>query len=191
MRVAKGRPGYLVYKRKVELVKTIIAFALVLAVLFLGISQTGSRLNVMTIVAVLGALPASKMLVGVITRFPYPSIGEETAAEIAEKTENITVIYDMIITSREKIMPVDCIAISDNTICGYTHSEKVDLHYAATHIKRILEGNKFDKVSVKLFHGYKAFLSRAEGMNAMAAVEQSDTTEKEEMLKQIILNISM
>ena len=73
-KVEKGKPGYLNYKKKAEILRTVIYFAIVAAIFLLGYTQTHTRLNLMTVVAVLGCLPASKALVGVITRFPYPSI---------------------------------------------------------------------------------------------------------------------
>ncbi|WP_346911124.1 hypothetical protein [Faecalicatena orotica] len=190
-KIIKGNPGYLDYKKKVEIIRTIIYFALVAAVFFLGYSQAHTKKNLLTIVAILGCLPASKALVGVITRFPYPSIASIRAEEIKDKTGYITVIYDMIITSREKVMPMDCIVISGNTIFGYTNSEKVDVKYAASHIRGILNQNQFPDVSVKILNNYTAFLARAEGLNSIAAVEKSDTKELEEQMAHVILNISM
>ncbi|GAA0792836.1 hypothetical protein DWX43_03190 [Clostridium sp. AF19-22AC] len=190
-KIIKGNPGYLDYKKKVEIIRTIIYFALVAAVFFLGYSQAHTKKNLLTIVAILGCLPASKALVGVITRFPYPSIASIRAEEIKDKTGYITAIYDMIITSREKVMPMDCIVISGNTIFGYTNSEKVDVKYAASHIRGILNQNQFPDVSVKILNNYTAFLARAEGLNSIAAVEKSDTKELEEQMAHVILNISM
>lgn len=190
-KVVKGNPGYLEYKRKVEIIRTIIYFAIVAAIFILGYSQTHTKKNLLTIVAVVGCLPASKALVGVITRFPYPSIAGIRAEEIKSKTSHITVIYDMIITSREKIMPVNCIVLSGNTIFGYTDNEKVDLKYAATHIRGILNQNQFPDVSVKILNNYTAFLARAEGLDSIAAVEKSDTKEVEQRMANVILNISM
>ena len=62
---------------------------------------------------------------------------------------------------------------------------------AAKHIKSIMKQNQFDKVVVKLFHDYKAFLTRAEGMNNIASVEQQDTRKHEEMIKGLLLDISL
>lgn len=76
-------------------------------------------------------------------------------------------------------------------ICGYVPVKKVDVDYAAKHIKSIMKQNQFDKVVVKLFHDYKAFLTRAEGMNNIASVEQQDTRKHEEMIKGLLLDISL
>ena len=140
----KGMPGYLNYKRKIEIIRTLAYFGIVIAILLLGYFQTGTKLNLLTVVAIVGCLPASKALVGVITRFPYRSIDGERAKEIASKTDLLTVCYDMVITSRDHIL-----------------------------------------------NEYKPFITRAEGLNNIAAVEQEDTKTKEETVRGLILNISM
>ena len=100
-------------------------------------------------------------------------------------------LYDLVVTSERRAMPIEALAISSNTVCGYVRSKKVDTAYAARHIKSILKQNKLEKITVKLFHDYVAFLSRAEGMNSIAAVEQRPAKKQEEKIKEIILNISL
>lgn len=190
-RVQKGTPGYLDYKKKVEIIRTVIYFGIVAAIFFLGYFQTGTRLNLLTVVAILGVLPSAKALVGVIARFPYKSISADTAADIASKTEHLTVCYDMVITSEEKIMPVDCIVISGHNIFGYTHYKKVDLNQLTKHIRKILELNHFTGMGIKILNEYKPFITRAEGLDNIAAVEKEDTVETEEAVRNLILNISL
>ena len=191
MKYTKGNPGYLNHQLKKEIAKTLLMFAIVIAILLLGISQTGDRMNLLTIVAVVGSLPACKALVGVIVRFPYRSISSQTACEILQRTEHITTAFDMIVTSEEKIMPVDCVAISGNTVCGYTAHPKANVEAVSKHIKKMLMQNGYTHVSVKIFDGYTAFLTRAEGMNNIAAIDQIDQKKLEEGIRRIILNISM
>ena len=191
MRYKKGDSGYLNHQLIIEIIKTIVMFSITIGILMLGIFQTGDRMNLLTVVAVVGSLPACKALVGVIVRFPYRSINKEIAEEITSKTEHITIAFDMIITSEQKIMPVDCIAISGNTVCGYASNKKTDLTHASKHIKHILIQNGFSDVSVKIFDGYTAFLTRAEGMNSIAAIDKADFKRHEEGIRSVILNISM
>lgn len=49
-KVEKGVPGYLDYKKKVEIIRTVIYFAIVAAIFFLGYFQTHTRLNLLTVV---------------------------------------------------------------------------------------------------------------------------------------------
>ena len=190
-KVEKGKPGYLNYKKKAEILRTVIYFAIVAAIFLLGYTQTHTRLNLMTVVAVLGCLPASKALVGVIARFPYPSIDPDRAKEIAKISRHLTVCYDTVITSREKIMPADCFVISGHNLYGYTHDEKVNPEELAKHIRSILSQNGYTGLTVKILNQYAPFLARVEGLDNIAAVEQEDTKQTEQEIRQLLLNISM
>lgn len=191
MKIIKGNAGYLAARKKRAILKTTLEFGIVIALLVLGIMETGDRMNWLTIVAVLGCLPAAKALVEVIMLWPHRTIERETAQEIAAKTEFLTTAYDLVFTNEKNIMPVECIVISNNTICGYAPKGKTSVDVAAKHIKQMLEQNQYTKMTVKLFENYTAFLSRAEGMNNIASVEKNDTKKKEERIKQILLNISL
>lgn len=190
-KVQKGTAGYLDYKKKVEIIRTILYFAIVAAVYFLGYSQTGTNKNLLTVVAIVGCLPACKALVGVITRFPHHSVSADFANDVMKKCPNLTVLFDLVVTSTEKIMPIDVIVISGNKVFGYTSSSKVDLNYAAKHIKTILANNQLQHVGVKLMDQYKGFIARVEGLENIAEVEQDDSVELEQKIAQIIMNISL
>ena len=69
MKAERGKPGYINSLKKKYLVISIVEFAIVAAVFVLGYLQTGSRLNLLTVVAILGCLPASKNLVEFIVKF--------------------------------------------------------------------------------------------------------------------------
>jgi len=191
MKVSKGDAGYIRTRKRKILLKTVFEFGIVVALLILGIIETGSRQNLLTVVAVLGCLPASKALVELIMVLPHRSISKEMAAEIELNANLLTRAYDMVFTSEKMIMPVEAIVISGNTICGYSSNAKVDMNVIAKHLKQYLYANRFDKVSVKIFDNYTAFATRAEGMNNIAAIEKNDTQRYEESIRQILLNISL
>lgn len=187
----KGTPGYLRDKLKIEILRTVIYFAIVAAVFLLGYSQTHSNKNLLTVAAVVGCLPACKALVGVITRFPYQTVDLALAEEVAEKSSHLTVIYDLVITSTEKIMPVDCIVVSGDKVFGYTSNEKTELKSTSSYIRKILQQNDMDGVSVKLFDEFRSFIAIVEGLENIAAVEKADTKEYETEIAHLIMNISL
>ena len=191
MKVAKGDAGYIRARKRIILLKTVLEFGIVVALLILGIIETGSRQNLRTVVAILGCLPASKALVELIMVLPHHSISEEMAAEMELNASLLSRVYDMVFTSEKIIMPVEAIVISGNTICGYSSNAKVDMNFITKHLKQYLHMNRFDKVSVKIFDNYTAFATRAEGMNNIAAIEKEDTKRHEEGIRQILLNISI
>ena len=187
----KGTPGYLSHKKHMEIIRTIIYFGIVAAIFFLGYFQTKTRLYLLTVVAVLGCLPAAKALVGVIVRLPYRSADRKIVPDLSEKAVHITTCYDLVLTSTEKIMAVDCIVVSGSTIFGYTHYEKTDPEETQKHIKNILSENGFTGFTVRILREYKAFLARAEGLDHIAAVEKADTSAQDRKICSLLLNVSL
>lgn len=191
MKNSKGTLGYLTRRKRTIILKNILEFGVVICLAVLGYVQTKTRMNLLTVVAVLGCLPAAKALVELIMILPHRSLEKEKAEEIQSKTQALTVAYDMVVTSEKKTMPIACIAISDNTVCGYVANPKVNLTDTSKYLMEMLEFHKCGHVVVKLFDNYTAFLTRAEGMNNIAVIEKNDTKSKEETIKRLILNISL
>lgn len=191
MKTEKGHPGYIHSRKMKYLLWAVVEFAIVIALVVIGIIQTGSRMNLLTVVAIVGCLPAAKMLVEYITMAPYHSIAPEKGKEIEEKAPLLTKAYDLVITSPEKVMQIDAVVISGHTICGYTSNEKTDEAKTAQYIKEVLHNHKYEKVTVKVFHDYVAFLSRAEGMNSIAAIEQPENRRRERRIRRLLLSTSM
>ena len=129
MNIKKGNAGYLTSKKKRAILKTVLEFGIVAALIILGYQQTGDKMNWLTLVAILGCLPASKALVEVIMVVPHHSIEDVKAKEISEKTELLTTVFDLVFTSENHIMPVEAIVISNDTICGYSSSKKMDYNF--------------------------------------------------------------
>lgn len=190
-KMQKGQKGYVKLRKTRYLIWALAEFSVVICLLIIGYTQTKTRLNLLTVVAIVGCLPASKMLVEYITMAPHKSITEEVWKEIEEKGALLTRIYDLVITSKEKVMPVTAIVISGHMVCGYAENEKTDEAKCAAYIKEMLAANKCDKVTVKIFHNYQAFLARVEGMNNIASVEQPENRKKEQTMKRLILSVSM
>lgn len=190
-KLVKGRPGYIQRRKKRYLMWAILEFAVVLMLLALGIWQTGSRKNILTIVAIVGCLPAAKMLVEYVVMFPFKGISRNCAKEIKDKASLLTMAYDLIFTCNEKLMQVDAIVISDHVVCGYTSYEKTDEKAVTEMLKSLLASENYEKMTVKIFHDYTAFLSRAEGLNSMAAVSNAPQGRKEKGIRHLLLSVSM
>ena len=192
MRTEKGQPGYVKARKQKYLLGAVVEFAIVIAIFVTGYIQTGSRLNLLTVVAVVGCLPAAKMRGCNLSQWHLTRVSKKTKyQELEEKAPLILKAYDMIITSSQKIMPLDAVVVSGHIVCGYASNPKTDETALARHIKDILKDNHYDKMTVKIFHDYTAFLARAEGMNNMAEVEQKESLRREKKIRKIILNISM
>lgn len=188
--IQKGTPGYVRMRKMKYLLGAVVEFAVVIALLVLGYLQTGSRLNLFTVIAVVGCLPASKMLVEFITMAPYKSVASDIYKEIEKKAPLLPKAYDLILTSTEKVMPVSVMLFCGHTVCGYAQSGRVDEAKCAGYVRETLEKNGYEKMTVKIFQDYRAFLARAEGMNNIIMVEQKER-KLEENIRKIILTLSM
>lgn len=191
MKIEKGQMGYLRALKKKYLLWSLGEFGIVAAVFILGYVQTKTKQNLFTILAVVGCLPAAKMLVEFITVYPHQGIEKEKFEELEEKAPLIMHIYDMLFTSAQKAMPVDALVVSGHVVCGYTSSPRTDEALLAEYIKGILKDNRYEKMTVKIFHNYKMFLARAEGLNNIAAVERPEDDRNEQNIKKILFSIAM
>ncbi len=191
MSINKGDYGYLKSVKKRELIKCAIQWGCVIAFFVIGYLTTGNKLNLFTVFAILSCLPASKATVGVIVKFPIQPVDEEKHTDILNKSNNLTISYDVILTSKENIMPIECIAIAGNTVYGYTSNHKIDINKTTNYMKEFLAKNECGKVNVKIFQDFAGYLARVGGLNNIASIERNDTKELEEKIKYTIKLYSM
>lgn len=191
MKLHKGTAGYISAKKRQ--LAYIIGAVTVIAILLLvaGYFVYGTRVNIFSVLAVIICIPVCRTLVNLIMLIPHHTTSERMELELSGVTEDLTVLYDLLVTSEKKAMQIDALVISPTTICGYTSSPQTDTEDAARHIKHMLERNKIEKITVKIFKDYKAFKSRAEGMENIVSVEQLTSHEREEKIAQILQDISL
>ena len=67
----KGEFGYLNYRKKLNLIKMIVSFAVVAAVLIIGFIVYKTRANIFTVAAIVLVLPAAKMAVAYFVVLPH------------------------------------------------------------------------------------------------------------------------
>ena len=167
----KGTRNYLDSQKKFEIFRTILYFAVSISLFVAGYLQTGEKTNLLTIVAILGCLPASKSAVSVIMFLRFKSCGADAASEIEKHCQGLHVLYDMVFTSYQKNYVVSHLAVQGNTVCGY--SEKPDFlendYYK--HIDNILKMDGLKDVTVKVFTDLKKYTDRLEQMKDLEADE--------------------
>jgi hypothetical protein len=184
----KGFAGY-IKKRKIQtFIKMILEFTIVAALFVMGIVTTGDRLNLLTVVAILGCLPASKAMVEWIMILPHQSIAEEKVKEIEEHHSTGTKIYDLVLTSEKNIMPLECILICGQSVYGYTTSKKTKCEIISNHITKYLYAAKYTNVKVFVFDDFKLFLKK---INSSSRTKLEDDLEVENQLKNVIVQISL
>lgn len=187
----KGTFGYIDKRKQRYLLLAIGEFAVVLAVFFAGVIATKTRMNLMTVVAVVGCLPASKMLVEFIVMYPFHSAGKEVVDEVLSKSGELTPCFDLLVSQSEKCMCLDAAVITTTHVVGYSSDSKTDTAKLEKHLKAVLRGEGYDPVSVRVLKDYKKYLKRVEELNTMAIENHTQYKELEVDMRNCLLSTCM
>lgn len=184
----KGTRNYLNTQKKYELLRTILYFAIPISLFIAGIIQTEagvsgnlhgfalfkaglinpkSRINLLSIVAVLGLLPASKSLVNAIMFLRFHSLGSEAAEQATAAGGNLQMLYDCVFTSYKKSFEVGHLAVRGNTVCGYSENKGFEENDFYKHIGDILKLDGHKEVTVKIFTDLNKYTERLHQMGSL------------------------
>lgn len=181
----KGDINYLSYNKRYTTIRTLLYFGIVFALLIIGFVTTKTQKNYLTIVAILGCLPASKSLVNAIMYLRFKPVSADTFDTIDRYGSKMTLLYNMLVSSKEKIRFIDCIAISDHSVYLLCTDSKIDEADLTKYIKNYLSNNGKGNVNVKMYRDLKSFCKR------LSEIEQKETTENTEFENKIrqLINI--
>ena len=126
MKAIKGTFGYLEKKKTNSIVRTILYFAISAAIFIAGYLTTKTRANLLTVVAVLGCLPACKSAVNMIMLLRAKGCSSKAHETILACEGRLIGMYDMYFTSYQKNFPLSHMVVDKKVILGYTEIEKTD-----------------------------------------------------------------
>ena len=172
----KGTYLYLDTQRKYEIARTVLYFLLSFGMFFAGYFATGTKINLLTVVAVLGMLPASKSLVSVIMFCRYKSCREEFETGVLNA-------YDMIFTSEKINYPVGHLCVSGGCIVGYSERKDFNENSFKDHVSSILSAEKIEGMTIKIFTDKASYISRIRSLVSSDKKDRAAMT----VLKQIVL----
>lgn len=159
-KIQKGEKGCLVRQRKSAILRTAMLFILSLAVFLTGLISTGQKENLLTIVAVLGCLPASRSAVNMIMLMRFHGVSEKDYSAIAPHVQTCTSLWDMVFTSYEKNYEIHHMAFKGNALIGYTANADCDAAKCAQHLQKLCAQNGLKDVEIKIFRELPKYLNR-------------------------------
>lgn len=184
--IYKGTKGYLATQKKYEILRTVLFFGISLSLFVAGWLATGDRLNLLTVVAVLGCLPASKSAVEMIMFLRFQGCSPKHCREIEAHSAGLDCLYDMVFTSYEKNYVLSHMTVKGNTVCGYTQEELFAEKDFYKHIDDILKADHLTDVNVKIFKDIRKYTQRLEQMKELDA-EVKTTDAVVSVLKSVAL----
>ena len=182
----KGTKRYVKTQRIYEILRTLLLFSVSAALFLGGLFSTGTRLNLLTVVAVLGILPASKSMVSAIMFCLHSGLSDESASKIEAHEGTLHCLYDLVFTSNEKSYDVGHLAIKGNTVCGFSEKKDFQEQKFYKHLDERLKADNYKNVNVKIFTDLGKYLDRLDQMQSLSC-DESNTAGISETLKNISL----
>lgn len=184
----KGACGYRDYHKKVQ---TAIVAVLALAVL----AQLGARYltdskaagNILTVMAILTVLPMANVASPLLASWKYKTIDPRLYDACRPYEEWFPVLYDLVITSKEQILPADVAVIHPSGVYLYCPSEKLDAKKAEKFLNEMLRGWKLDE-NAKVIKEEKAFLKR---LSSLKPVTEEDDDGSAAYAAKLLKSLSM
>ena len=163
----KGTKGYLKTQKVYEILRTVLYFGISLSLFAGGYLTTGTRLNLLTIVAILGCLPASKSAVSAVMFCRFKGLDEESAAQIEPHTGSLLTLYDMVFTGYEKNFVVEHMAVRGSQVRGYASAKDFDRQAFLRHMEPLLKADSFSHVNIKISLDKKQYIRHLEELQTM------------------------
>lgn len=163
-RVKKGNYGYIRSQKMIRFIRSLAALALPLAFFIVGlILNKGDRKSIYTLVAIVGCIPACMSITSMIMMWMRKPMEEALYKEVSSRAGNLTMVYELYLTTYERNLFIDCAAICGEHVAAFTSEkkEKWELNEMQKHVERTLLNNGY-KVDVKIFDQKKAFLDRVD-----------------------------
>lgn len=187
-RAVKGNFGYLAVKRTQVIIRTVVFFVISVALYIAGYVTTGSNKNLLTVVAVLGLLPASKSLVNMIMLIRAKGCSEEAKNSIMPEEGRLIGMYDMYFTSYKKNFAISHMIVEGKVILGFTEDSKCDCRACEEHLDTMLKQGGFKDITIRISNDIKTYCEQLKNLNAK---EQENNPEKDDEVRVVLYDISL
>lgn len=199
-KVKKGMYGYIRYEKWKRLLVTVILFAIPLTAYAAAYLITKTNQNIITVIAMVGCLPACRALVNMIMMWMQKPMKESLYKEIDAHRGDLEVTYETYLTTYDKSVFVESFAVCGNKVIGYTTHMDGSTQFIEDHVRGILKQNGY-KVEVKVYKELKPYLERMDYLNAhkqeleqnipFTPDERYPDLSRDQLIKHTILAISL
>lgn len=169
----KGSYGYLQNRKLYTVLRTLLYFVISIGLYCGGYVATGSSKNLLTIVAVLGCLPACKSLINFILFIRAKGCSESLRNVLCAYDEKLTVFYDMYFTSYQRNFSISHMALKGGILCGITEDSSCDVQEAQKHLEKLLTQEGIKNVTVNIFSQADPYIDRLSRLLEMDVKEHA------------------
>lgn len=180
----KGQYEYASYHKVIIGCFTFCMYALSAAIYAIGYYTTGSNKNLLTIVAVLGILPASKMLISFIMNTRVKPVEEALKKEFDDNSKELNSFYHMYFTSYDTNYIVDHCIVTRDSFIGYSSDSGFDEKKFLEHMEKHMKIEGIQGIVIKIF------TSKDNYINRLSQLSSSNPGTNDKMLE-LIMNITL
>lgn len=189
----KGSFGYL---KKQAVKQGLLALAMVAicaTFFFTGFFWFPEYATILTVIAVLGMLPAAKFIVSMILFMRAEKYGcsnelHDKLLEIAgENKDKMLSGFDFYLTSYDANYPLCATLVRKGSCIAYTPWEKCDCNKAKAHIEEYMKKNGISGINVKVFAEENKFIERFRQL----CEEDIEVTDTEKAMYRLLINLSI
>ena len=173
----KGMYGYRDQNRRMRLCITLVlAAAILIQLAARSIAKEQAAKNILTVMAILTVLPMANMASPLLASWKYRTPGQEFYERVRLYEAKCTILYDLILTTKEQVLPMDAIAVHPNGVIAYCPVARIDSSKAEKTLNALFAANRLDP-SVKILKDEKKFLQRLESLKPSGGYEDDATVE--------------
>ena len=167
-RAYKGEAGYIAYERFRRVLVTAVLFAIPLAAFLTAYFMTGTKSNIITVVAMVGCIPACMSAVSAIMVYTIRSIPRDLYDRIRTHTDGLYMAYDLYLTNGDKNVLLDAVAVCGRTVVALTTFKNPDLKEGEKHMANMIRSGGL-AATVNLMKDPDKFIERLDSLSAHAS----------------------
>lgn len=173
----KGQYGYRDFHRKVQTAKVAFGGAMILIQLLArNFTDNESAKNILTVMAILSVLPTANTASPLLASWRYRTPSRDFHMRISTLEAKGRVLYDLIITSREQIMPMDAVFVHPAGVFALCSGEKADVRKAERFLNETFRARRLDG-NVKVFRDESVFLKEVAVLKPAGGFEDDGSVE--------------
>lgn len=187
-KIEKGDYGYRTAHKKSQ-IRNVLLFLIAIAILLIArpFIQTTAFKNLLTISAILLVLPMANLASPLVVAWKIKQTPEDFHQKVKPYEEKFPILYDLIITNTDLIMPVDVAVIHPTGVYLYCPDKKVDTKKAEKFLNEILVGWKLDG-NAKVMNEKKNFMNR---LASLKEVTEEDDDGSAAYVRKVLVGLSM
>lgn len=171
MKIQKGQYGYRDQHKKSRLLLTgAFAAAIIAQLIARQFASEQAAKNILTVMAILTVLPMANLASPLLASWKYRTADYDFYEKVRGYEGKCVILYDLIVTTKEQILPLDAVAVHPGGVYAFCSNEKTDLAKAEKAVNALFHANKLDP-KVKLIRDPHTFIRRLDSLKPASEYE--------------------